>query len=103
MGRGGGGVDPSWHRSGRGLYKSNSIFDFVSCGEYLINEGYVHKCRLGAVGCSAGCLLAGAASNMYPELFRAIILKVSTPIELQLSHILLPDGYRTPMSYIQKY
>lgn len=74
--RGGGGVDPSWHRSGRGLYKSNSIFDFVSCGEYLINEGYVHKCRLGAVGCSAGCLLAGAASNMYPELFQAIILKV---------------------------
>lgn len=78
MHRGGGGADSSWHTFGKGLYKSNSIFDFVSCGEYLINEGYVHTSRLGAVGRSAGSLLASAASNMYPELFRAIILNVST-------------------------
>ncbi|CAK9142473.1 unnamed protein product [Ilex paraguariensis] len=74
--RGGGGVDPSWHRSGSGLYKLNSIYDFVSCGEYLVNGGYVHKCQLGAVGYSAGGLLLGAAINKHPELFRAAILKV---------------------------
>ncbi|KAM7487538.1 hypothetical protein LguiB_025022 [Lonicera macranthoides] len=74
--RGGGGVDPSWHKTGSGLHKLNSIKDFVSCGEYLINEGYVHKYRLGALGHSAGGLLVGAAINMYPELFRAAILKV---------------------------
>ncbi|KAK6157759.1 hypothetical protein DH2020_012007 [Rehmannia glutinosa] len=76
--RGGGGVDPSWHRSGRGLSKLNSIYDFVSCGEYLITEGFIHKNRLSALGISAGCLLVGAAVNMRPELFRAAILKQSS-------------------------
>ncbi|KAL8157383.1 hypothetical protein AgCh_002180 [Apium graveolens] len=77
--RGGGvgtGSDSSWHDSGRGLYKSNSIADFVSCAEYLISEGYVHKCKLGALGRSAGGLLVAAAANRQPELFRAIILEV---------------------------
>lgn len=74
--RGGGGADPSWHKSGSGLYKSNSIADFVSCAEYLIREGYVHKYQLGAFGGSAGGLLVGAAVNRHPQLFRAVILKV---------------------------
>lgn len=46
MSRGGGGVDPSWHRSGGGLHKLNSIYDFVSCGKFLVNEGYVCKDKL---------------------------------------------------------
>lgn len=74
--RGGAGADPSWHRSGCGLNKLNSIYDFISCGEYLINEGFVHKNQLSAFGVSAGCLLVGAAVNMHPELFRSAILKV---------------------------
>lgn len=77
MSRGGGGV-PSWHRSGSGLHKLNSIHDFVSCGEFLVNEGYVCKDKLGAIGHSAGCLLVAAAINMYPDLFRAAIMKVSS-------------------------
>ncbi|KAK6251985.1 hypothetical protein QUC31_013705 [Theobroma cacao] len=74
--RGGGGGDSSWHKSGSGLFKQNSIYDFVSCGKYLIDEGYVHRDQLGAIGVSAGCLLMGATLNMYPDLFRAAILKV---------------------------
>ncbi|KAJ1412096.1 Peptidase S9, prolyl oligopeptidase, catalytic domain [Sesbania bispinosa] len=74
--RGGGGGGPSWHKSGCGLNKHNSIFDFVSCGNYLVNEGYIHRDQLSAIGWSAGCLLVGAAMNMYPQLFRAAILKV---------------------------
>ncbi|CAA0825569.1 Prolyl oligopeptidase family protein [Striga hermonthica] len=74
--RGGAGADPSWHESGRGLNKLNSINDFLSCGEYLINEGFIHKNRLCALGISAGCLLVGASINMNPILFRAAILKV---------------------------
>ncbi|GFP95309.1 protease 2 [Phtheirospermum japonicum] len=58
---GGAGVDPSWHESGRGLNKLNSVYDFVSCGEYLIDEGFIHKNRLSALGISAGCILVGAA------------------------------------------
>ncbi|KAF8389892.1 hypothetical protein HHK36_024410 [Tetracentron sinense] len=74
--RGGGGGDSSWHKAGSGPYKLNSIYDFVACGKYLVNEGFVHKDQLGAIGFSAGCLLVGAAINMYPDLFRASILKV---------------------------
>ncbi|KAK2989398.1 hypothetical protein RJ640_008072 [Escallonia rubra] len=74
--RGGGGADPSWHRSGNGLQKLNSIHDFVSCANYLINEDYINRYQLGAFGHSAGSLLVAAAINMYPQLFRAVILKV---------------------------
>ncbi|KAJ0815257.1 putative oligopeptidase B transcription factor WD40-like family [Helianthus annuus] len=74
--RGGAGSDPSWHKNGSGLHKLNSINDFISCGKYLINEGYVHKDQLGAIGHSAGGLLVAAAINMHPNLFKAAILKV---------------------------
>ncbi|GAY64572.1 hypothetical protein CUMW_234540 [Citrus unshiu] len=74
--RGGGGGDSSWHKFGSGLYKRNSIHDLTSCGKYLVNEGYVCKDKLCAIGYSAGCLLVGAAINMYPKLFCAAILKV---------------------------
>lgn len=76
--RGGGGPHPSWHRSGSGLNKLNSIHDFVSCGQYLVNEGYAHVNKLGAVGISAGSLLVGAAIGLHPGLFQAAVLKVST-------------------------
>lgn len=58
------------------MSKLNSINDFISCGEYLVSEGYVHKHQLGAIGVSAGSLLVAAAINMHPELFQAAILKV---------------------------
>ncbi|KAG7979052.1 hypothetical protein I3843_05G110800 [Carya illinoinensis] len=74
--RGGGGGDSSWHKSGSGLHKKNSVYDFGSCAKYLVDEGFVHRDRLGAVGYSAGCLVVGATINMYPTLFCAAILKV---------------------------
>ncbi|KAF9587576.1 hypothetical protein IFM89_004034 [Coptis chinensis] len=74
--RGGGGGSPSWHEAGTAFHKLNSVHDFVACAKYLINEDYVHKDRLCAVGYSAGGLLVGAAINMYPHIFSAAILKV---------------------------
>ncbi|XP_023550805.1 uncharacterized protein LOC111808835, partial [Cucurbita pepo subsp. pepo] len=74
--RGGGGGDSSWHRCGSGLEKQNSIQDFIFCANFLIDNGYVHKDRLGSIGYSAGGLLVGAAINMHPDLFGAAILKV---------------------------
>ncbi|KAL5828577.1 hypothetical protein ACOSQ3_018045 [Xanthoceras sorbifolium] len=74
--RGGGGVDSAWHKFGTGIYKRNSIYDFISCGNYLVDEGYVSRDHLAAMSYSAGCLIVGAAINMYPQLFRAAILKV---------------------------
>lgn len=90
--RGGAGPDPSWHKYGCGLNKLNSIQDFVSCGQYLINNGLIHKNQLSALGISAGCLLVGAAVNMHPELFRAAILKVCSNAEYyKTSHNSLPS------------
>ncbi|EPS57852.1 hypothetical protein M569_16964, partial [Genlisea aurea] len=74
--RGGAGSTPSWHKSGCAMNKLNSVLDFISCGEYLIDEGYVHRNQLAAHGISAGSLLAAAAINMRPELFHSAILKV---------------------------
>lgn len=73
---GGGGGGKSWHNAGRGLQKPNSIYDFIACSKYLVEEGYVHKDLLGAMAFSAGGILIGAAVNMCPDLFRTIVLKV---------------------------
>ena len=74
------------------MFKSNSIADFVACAEYLISERYVHKYHLGALGGSAGGLLVGAAANRYPQLFRAIILKVNSPENFSGNHMLSLRG-----------
>ncbi|MBA0805636.1 hypothetical protein Gohar_005131 [Gossypium harknessii] len=95
--RGGGGDDPSWHKTGNGLLKQNSIHDFVSCGKYLIDEGYVQRDQLSAIGVSAGCLLIGAALNMYPNLFHAAILKV--PFLDILNSLLDPSLPLTMLDY----
>lgn len=58
------------------MCKLNSIYDFISCGKYLVDEGYVHKDCLSTIAYSAGSLLVGAAINMRPDLFCAAILKV---------------------------
>ncbi|TVU09934.1 hypothetical protein EJB05_43433, partial [Eragrostis curvula] len=71
-----GGGDVSWHLAGTKASKINSIQDFAACGMHLIKEGFVHKSRLCAIGCSAGGLLVGAVINMVPDLFSAAVLKV---------------------------
>ncbi|XP_057870330.2 uncharacterized protein LOC131076988 isoform X2 [Cryptomeria japonica] len=74
--RGGGGGGKSWHNAGKALQKTNSIFDFIACSKYLVEEGYVHKKYLGAMGISAGGLLVASSVNTCPDLYGAIILKV---------------------------
>ncbi|CAH2066286.1 unnamed protein product [Thlaspi arvense] len=74
--RGGGGGDFSWHKSGTGSLKLNSIQDFIYSAKYLIDKGYVHRHHLAAIGHSAGSILPAAAMNMHPSLFQAAILKV---------------------------
>lgn len=73
---GGGGGDFSWHKSGTGSLKVNSVQDFIYCARYLMDKGYVHRHHLAAIGYSAGALLPAAAMNMHPSLFQAAILKV---------------------------
>ncbi|CAM6122299.1 unnamed protein product [Calypogeia fissa] len=74
--RGGGELGKSWHRSGQLLQKKNSFSDFVASANFLVDEKYAHKCKLCALGNSAGGLLVASAVNLCPSLFRAIVLQV---------------------------
>ncbi len=76
MCRGGGELGKSWHHAGRLMKKANSIQDFLACATYLLDYKYAHQTRLAAWGISAGGLLVGAAINLCPNLFNAVILKV---------------------------
>ncbi|XP_073115844.1 uncharacterized protein [Elaeis guineensis] len=73
--RGGGGGGKKWHHDGRRTKKQNSINDFVSCAEFLVNQGIVKENSLAAWGYSAGGLLVASAINTRPDLFRAAVLK----------------------------
>jgi protease II len=71
--------------------KINSMNDFVSCAEFLVEKGLVKENRLAAWGYSAGGLLVASAINSNPSLFRAAILKV---IEFLLSTgLMLPKSF----------
>ncbi|CAA7053610.1 unnamed protein product [Microthlaspi erraticum] len=74
--RGGDGGDFTWHKSGTGALKLNSVQDFIYSANYLFDKGYVHRHNLAAIGYSAGAILPAAAMNMHPSLFQAAILKV---------------------------
>jgi protease II len=50
MVRGGGEKGITWHEGGKRLNKPNSIFDFISCAEYLIAKRITHPNLLAAKG-----------------------------------------------------
>lgn len=74
--RGGGGCGKEWHQDGARTKKMNSIYDFVSCGEFLLEKGIIQENKLAGWGYSAGGLLVASAINIRPDLFRAAVLKV---------------------------
>jgi oligopeptidase B len=74
--RGGEEMGRPWYEGGRRLNKRSSFTDFIAAAEYLIDKGYSNAERLVIRGGSAGGLLMGAATNMRPELFRAVLAEV---------------------------
>jgi oligopeptidase B len=74
--RGGGELGDPWHDGGKMMAKRNTFTDFVEAVEFLVREGYGDAGRVAIEGGSAGGLLMGAAVNMRPELFRAVLSHV---------------------------
>ena len=74
--RGGEEMGRNWYEDGKMLNKKNTYFDFIDCGEYLVDEKYTSKEKMFAMGGSAGGLLMGAVINYQPDLFKGVIAAV---------------------------
>lgn len=74
--RGGGELGEEWREQGRMMQKMNTFYDFVDSAEYLVKTRYTRPDRLVIQGGSAGGLLVGAATNLRPDLFKAVVAQV---------------------------
>ncbi len=87
--RGGGEMGRAWYEAGRLDVKRTSFTDLVAAAEHLHDTGWVARDRLAIEGGSAGGLLVGAAANLAPGRFRAVLAEV--PFVDALTTILRPD------------
>jgi oligopeptidase B len=74
--RGGQEMGRIWYEDGRFLKKMNTFTDFITCGEFLVENGYTGRDHLYAMGGSAGGLLMGTVINMRPDLFNGVVAAV---------------------------
>ncbi|OYT14936.1 MAG: oligopeptidase B [Bacteroidetes bacterium 4572_77] len=74
--RGGQEMGRQWYEDGKLLKKNNTFYDFIDCGQYLIEEKYTSSDHLYAYGGSAGGLLMGAIINMQPQLWNGVVAAV---------------------------
>jgi oligopeptidase B len=87
--RGGGEMGRSWYEHGKLLEKKNTFTDYIDCARYLVDTGWTTPDGLVGHGGSAGGLLVGAAANLAPDLFTAIVAQV--PFVDALTTILDPS------------
>lgn len=74
--RGGGEMGNQWHIDGKIRNKKNSFDDFIACSQYLIDQNYTRSELMAAKSTSAGGLILGYVANNYPDLYKALILRV---------------------------
>jgi oligopeptidase B len=74
--RGGKDKGYSWYENGKLMRKKNTFFDFVASAEHLCKSGYGLPGGVTIHGGSAGGMLVGAAVNLRPDLFRAVVGEV---------------------------
>ncbi|GMQ92758.1 MAG: oligopeptidase B [Acidimicrobiia bacterium] len=74
--RGGGELGKAWYETGKLADKANTFCDFVDAAEYLADAGVCSASRIAARGASAGGLTVGAALNLAPSTFAAIVAEV---------------------------
>ncbi|HYX73341.1 MAG TPA: prolyl oligopeptidase family serine peptidase [Steroidobacteraceae bacterium] len=71
--RGGGEYGEAWHKAGTLANKQRVFDDFIAAAEFLVNENYTRRARLGIYGRSNGGLLVGAVLTQRPDLFGAAL------------------------------
>ncbi len=74
--RGGSEYGEDWHKGGMLDKKQNVFDDFISAGEWLINNKYTNSGRLAIQGGSNGGLLIGACMTQRPDLFKVAVPQV---------------------------
>jgi oligopeptidase B len=74
--RGGKDKGYAWYENGKLMRKKNTFLDFVASAEHLCKSGYGLPGGVTIHGGSAGGMLVGAAVNLRPDLFRAVVGEV---------------------------
>ena len=59
------------------VWQMNSLVDYLRCADWLVSQGWTTPELLVGHGSSAGALLVAGAANLRPDLFKAMILKVT--------------------------
>jgi len=74
--RGGGEMGKSWYEQGKLANKMNTFTDVIDATRHLTDAGYGDPDKIAIRGGSAGGLTVGAAVNLDPERFRAVVAEV---------------------------
>ena len=74
--RGGGIYGEQWRLAGFKATKPNTWKDAIAAAEWLIDNGYTSRSRIGVYGGSAGGILVGRAITERPDLFAAAVSSV---------------------------
>jgi oligopeptidase B len=74
--RGGGEMGKAWYEQGKFSHKMNTFTDLVDVAGFLSQSGICAGDRIAARGASAGGLTMGAALNLAPSAFAAMVAEV---------------------------
>ncbi len=74
--RGGGEMGKSWYEQGKLANKMNTFTDLIDATRHLTDAGYGDPGKVAVRGASAGGLTVGAAVNLDPGCFRAVVAEV---------------------------
>jgi prolyl oligopeptidase len=88
--RGGGEYGEDWHLAGQKRTKLNTVFDFIACAQYLVDQHYTAPKYLAGRGGSAGGVTVGGALTWRPDLFGVILDHVGMSDTLRVE--LTPNG-----------